>query len=80
MVHILITDSHRLPGIYYTGGSLNPARTFGPDLIALDFGYTHWIYWLGPLLGESRATLSLEISSSGSTFESKSSISTKDCD
>lgn len=43
---------YRLPGIYYTGGSLNPARTFGPDLIALDFGATHWIYWVGPLLGE----------------------------
>ncbi|KAH8742772.1 aquaporin [Diaporthe sp. PMI_573] len=27
-----------LPGIYYTGGSLNPARTFSPDLITLDFG------------------------------------------
>lgn len=42
----------RLPGIYYTGGSLNPARTFGPDLIALDFGVNHWIYWVGPFLGE----------------------------
>lgn len=41
-----------MPGIYYTGGSLNPARTFGPDLIALDFGATHWIYWVGPLLGQ----------------------------
>ncbi|KAJ4391981.1 Aquaporin-1 [Gnomoniopsis smithogilvyi] len=44
-----------LPGIYYTGGSLNPARTFGPDLIALDFGATHWIYWVGPLLGATIA-------------------------
>ncbi|KAF3771284.1 aquaporin-like protein [Cryphonectria parasitica EP155] len=44
-----------LPGIYYTGGSLNPARTFGPDLVMLDFGSTHWIYWLGPLLGATLA-------------------------
>lgn len=52
-IHVLTLDSNRLPGIYYTGGSLNPARTFGPDLIAMDFGANHWIYWLGPLLGES---------------------------
>ncbi|CAN8097364.1 unnamed protein product [Discula destructiva] len=44
-----------LPGIYYTGGSLNPARTFGPDLIAMDFGAAHWIYWVGPLLGATIA-------------------------
>lgn len=51
--HVLTVEPYRLPGIYYTGGSLNPARTFGPDLVMLDFGSTHWIYWLGPLLGES---------------------------
>ncbi|KAJ0120708.1 hypothetical protein N8I77_004984 [Diaporthe amygdali] len=46
-----------LPGIYYTGGSLNPARTFGPDLITLDFGATHWIYWVGPFLGATLAAV-----------------------
>ncbi len=33
-----------------TGGSLNPARSFGPALINWDFAY-HWIYWVAPIAG-----------------------------
>ncbi|KAI9813921.1 MAG: hypothetical protein M1826_002354 [Phylliscum demangeonii] len=40
-----------LSGIYYTGGSLNPARTLGPDVVTRSFHHYHWIYWVGPLLG-----------------------------
>ena len=40
-----------LPGVYYTGGSLNPARSFGPAVVLRDFPGYHWIYWLGPALG-----------------------------
>lgn len=40
-----------LPGIFYTGGSLNPARSFGPAVVNRDFPHYHWIYWLGPFLG-----------------------------
>ncbi|KAF2192530.1 aquaporin-like protein [Zopfia rhizophila CBS 207.26] len=40
-----------LAGIYFTGGSLNPARSFGPDVILHTFDEYHWIYWVGPLLG-----------------------------
>jgi len=38
-------------GIYFTGGSLNPARSFGPAVINRSFVGYHWIYWAGPLLG-----------------------------
>lgn len=37
-----------------SGASMNPARTFGPDLVAGDFsGY--WIYVAGPLVGAALA-------------------------
>lgn len=38
-------------GVYYTGGSVNPARSFGPDVVNLSFPGYHYIYWVGPLLG-----------------------------
>ncbi|RDW58543.1 MIP aquaporin [Aspergillus mulundensis] len=38
-------------GNYYTGGSLNPARTLGPDVLLRSFPSYHWIYWAGPFLG-----------------------------
>ncbi|EME45449.1 hypothetical protein DOTSEDRAFT_170860 [Dothistroma septosporum NZE10] len=38
-------------GVYYTGGSLNPARSFGPCVISGVWDQEHWIYWVGPTLG-----------------------------
>lgn len=40
-----------LAGVYYTGGSLNPARSFGPCVASASFEGYHWIYWVGPFLG-----------------------------
>src|SRR5690348_8724299 len=37
-----------------SGASMNPARTFGPDLVARDFG-SYWAYVAGPLLGAAIA-------------------------
>jgi aquaporin Z len=33
-----------------SGASMNPARTFGPDLVGRDFG-AYWVYVAGPLTG-----------------------------
>jgi aquaporin Z len=33
-----------------SGASMNPARTFGPDLVSADFG-SYWVYVAGPVLG-----------------------------
>jgi aquaporin related protein len=40
-----------LMGVYYTGGSVNPARSFGPCVVTHTFASYHWIYWVGPILG-----------------------------
>lgn len=35
---------------HWTGTSINPARSFGPDVL-VGFASYHWVYWIGPLLG-----------------------------
>ncbi|KAF8511687.1 aquaporin-like protein, partial [Gautieria morchelliformis] len=34
----------------FTGGAMNTARAFGPAVVT-HFENSHWIYWVGPLLG-----------------------------
>ncbi len=39
-----------------SGASMNPARTFGPDLVGADFSH-YWVYIAGPLAGAALAVV-----------------------
>ena len=45
-----------LAGGPLTGAAMNPARAFGPAAISGTWE-SHWIYWVGPLLGGAAAAL-----------------------
>ena len=42
--------------MYFTGGSLNPARSLGPAIINRSFPGYFWIYFIGPGLGSLLAS------------------------
>ncbi len=48
-----------LLGVPVTGAGMNPARSFGPALVAGAWE-NHWIFWAGPLIGGAIAALIYE--------------------
>ena len=48
-----------LVGLPLTGAAINPAKAFGPALVA-NFWSNHLIYWIGPILGGIAAALVYE--------------------
>jgi aquaporin rerated protein, other eukaryote len=57
----------QMVGIYYTGSSLNPARTFGPDVI-VGFPSYHWIYCIFYLTRKKLTTRDWTVLGSSSSF------------
>jgi aquaporin related protein len=74
-----------LMGVFYTGGSVNPARSFGPAVVTHSFHSYHWIYWVGPVLGAILASAfymfikALEYETVNSQVDSKKKLGEK-CD
>ena len=94
VIATIVIQKHALDGIYIgltvalgslaggalTGASMNPARTLGPALVG-DVWVTHWVYWLGPILGASVAALTAQYlwqADEGPLFKKKTLFKKKD--
>ena len=65
-MHVILSIS-RIAGLMIfmlgtvSGGSINPARSFGPAVLSgilFNEKYYQWIYWVAPILGGALGALS----------------------
>ncbi|XP_077982633.1 aquaporin-4-like [Glandiceps talaboti] len=66
-IGIAVVIGH-LGAVRFTGASMNPARSFGPECF-MGKWTNHWVYWLGPILGGILAAFLYEF-----IFEPSSSV------
>uniref|UniRef100_A0A087YJE3 Uncharacterized protein n=2 Tax=Poecilia formosa TaxID=48698 RepID=A0A087YJE3_POEFO len=55
LVGLTVSLGH-LVAVGATGCGMNPARSFGPAAVTLDFR-NHWVFWAGPIVGACVAAL-----------------------
>jgi aquaporin Z len=58
-------------GMKISGASMNPARSFGPALIAGNLSF-NWIYWIAPIIGSLIAVCAFKLIKSTEAVQIKS--------
>eukprot|EP00250_Pteridium_aquilinum_P017122 c23466_g1_i1 orf=189-992(+) len=75
----LLVTALTLCGGPFSSASLNPARSFGPALVAWKWT-NHWIYWVGPMVGAVLSAIVYDLVYIPSSTRSKKQISYSDED